>query len=364
MTLMRRTLDVRSKSRLWTLVMRTRLRRSRCSMRPGLRLTVLVGWPLTPSIFTAATPLLASAPALRRSARRKASTFNQRVDRRRFKLEPFAPFDRGRHCDNAIACADQSADHDAQRFEYPPHFAVAAFPQHDAIPVIGRILVAATIFNRLAARDAVVERNAREQLLLLLFGQATHDANRVFAVDLITRVHQPIGKLTGIGEQQQTFSVVIEAPDIDPFAVADRRQLLEHGRTSFGIVARHNFARRLVIDEHPRARLREANLDKLAVDTDFIAGAHLLTDFRGHAVHGNASSENHLLHRAPRPEPARRQHLVQALRFVEDFVSGALVLRRRQALRDPLQRQARLLHWTRGPDSRARVAPRWPLWGH
>ena len=177
-------------------------------------------------------------------------------------------------------------------------------------------------------------------------------------------MHQSVGKLTRIGEQQQTFGVVVETADVDPFAVADRRQLLEHGRTSFGIVARHNFARRLVIDEHPRARLREADLDELAVDTNFIAGAHLLTDFRGHAIHGNAPRENHLFHRAPRPEPARCQHFVQALWLVEDFVSGALVLRRRQALRDPLQRQARLLHWTRGPDSRVRVSPRRPLWGH
>ena len=240
---------------------------------------------MTTSLLAADIALVVRASALGCSARRESRTFYQRVDRRRFNLEPFASLDRGRHCDNTVARADQSDDHDAQCFEYPPHFAVASLAQHDAVPMVGRVFVAAAIFHRLAAGDAVFQRNTRDQLLLLLIRQATHDANGIFAVDFVTRVHQPVGELTGIGEQQQTLGVVIEPPYVDPFAVADRGQLLEHGRTSFGIVPRHNLARRLVIDQDARPRLRKAYLDDLAVDADFIAGTHLLTDFRGHAVH-------------------------------------------------------------------------------
>ena len=64
----------------------------------------------------------------------------------------------------------------------------------------------------------------------------------------------------------------------------------------------------------------------------------------GIAVHGDAAGDDHVLHRAARAEAARGQHLVQALRLVEDFVSGRLVLRRRAGSPRSLQRQARLLH--------------------
>ena len=66
-------------------------------------------------------------------------------------------------------------------------------------------------------------------------------------------------------------------------------------------------------------------------------------DFGGLAVHGDAPGEDHLLHRAARAEAARRQHLVQALRLGEDCRQWSVwCSRRRQALRDLLQRQARL----------------------
>src|SRR5262249_40032540 len=120
-----------------------------------------------------------------------------------------------------------------------------------------------------------------------------------------------------------------ESAHADPFSVADRRQLFEDGRTSLRIVARDDFAARLVVDENARPRLGETHLDELAVDAYFVARTDLLPDFRWHPVHGDASGDDHLLHRAARSESARRQHLVQALRLVEDFVSGAFVLRRR-----------------------------------
>ena len=98
-------------------------------------------------------------------------------------------------------------------------------------------------------------------------------------------------------------------------------------------------------------------------------GPDLLADVGRLAVHGDAAGEDHLLHRAARAEAARRQHLVQALRLGEDVVSGGAVARRRQALRDLLQRQARLLHRARrrtvpGSGSRARVALRRLWWVH
>src|SRR5207244_12814391 len=144
----------------------------------------------------------------------------------------------------------------------------------------------------------------------------------VLALDVVARWHQPIGELTGIGEQQQTFGVVIETPDADPLAVADRRQLLEHRRAAFGIVARDDLAGGLVVDEHARSRFGEADLDELAVDTDFVARADLLSDFGRHPVHRDAAGEDHLLPCAARAERARGATLGQALRFAERWYSG------------------------------------------
>ena len=194
-------------------------------------------------------------------------------------------------------------------------------------------------------------------------GEQPHHAHRVFALDLVARMHHLVGELAGIREEQQPLGVEIEATDRDPLAVADVGQLFEHRRPPLGVVARDDLAGGLVIHEDPCARLREANLHELAVDPHFVARGDFLTDVGRLAVHRDSPGEDHLLHRTARAESARGQHLVQALRLGEDLVSGRAVARWRQALRDLLQRQARLLHRARrrtvpGPGSRARVALR------
>src|SRR5205085_6750556 len=123
-------------------------------MRARLRLSVRV-WTVVPApILAASAALVASPVAVGWRAQRKSCTFNERIHRGRVEFKPFTALDRGRHGDNAVTRADQSTHHDAQRFEYSPHLAVAPFAQHDAVPVIGRILVAARVFHRLTARNA------------------------------------------------------------------------------------------------------------------------------------------------------------------------------------------------------------------
>src|SRR5574337_467271 len=69
----------------------------------------------------------------------------------------------------------------------------------------------------------------------------------------------------------------------EPFAM--RWQPLEHRRAPLGIIAGDDLARRLVVDEDARARGREAHPHDLAVDSNLVLGADLLTDFGRHPVH-------------------------------------------------------------------------------
>jgi hypothetical protein len=61
-----------------------------------------------------------------------------------------------------------------------------------------------------AARHPVVEFHALHQVLHVLLRQLAHDAHRVFAFQAKPRVHQFIGQLTRIGEQQQAFGVQVK----------------------------------------------------------------------------------------------------------------------------------------------------------
>ncbi len=183
-----------------------------------------------------------------------------------------------------------------KRLDQAAHLAVAAFLQHDVIPMIGAL--SAAVLECLDLGRAVLELDARQQRLLLFRRERADDPHRILALDLVTRVHHLVRELAGIGEQQQALGVEVEAPDRDPLAVADVGQLLEHGGPPFGIVARDDLARGLVVHENARARLGKANLHELAVDAHFVTGSDLLTHVGGLAVHGDPAGEDKLLHRA------------------------------------------------------------------
>ncbi len=198
--------------------------------------------------------------------------------------------------------------------------------------------LAAAVLDLFDVSRPVLQGDPGEQRLLLLRREEPDHADRVFALDLVARMHHPVRKFAGVGEEQEPLGVEIEATDRDPLAVADIGQLLEHRRPPFGIVARDDLAGGLVIQEDTRARLGETYLHEFAINPHFVTRRHFLPHVCGLAVHGDAAGEDHFFHRAARAEAARRQHLVQALRLGEDLVSGGLVTRRRQALVDPLHR--------------------------
>src|SRR5438067_9130476 len=147
MALVRRSLAVWPMRRLGTFVMRPRLRSPSSTVIAWSSLTLRMRRTVTACVLRVAVTLIARPPRFGRSARREASAFDQRADRRGLELDPFAALDRRRHRHRAVARADQAAHHHAQRFEDPSHLAVAALLQHDAIPMVRCILVAARVFN-------------------------------------------------------------------------------------------------------------------------------------------------------------------------------------------------------------------------
>ena len=92
------------------------------------------------------------------------------------------------------------------------------------------------------------------------------------------------------------------------------RQLLEHGRTAFRVVARGQHAFWLVIDQHFGVVAAVGGDDKLlGVEHDAVAGMHAGTDFGRRAVELHFAGLDPLLQHAARAEAGVRQYFVQAL---------------------------------------------------
>src|SRR4029079_2609721 len=117
---------------------------------------------------------------------------NERIDVGRLELLQVAALQRRRHRQHPVARADQTAHHQSERFENPPYFAIATFLQHDMIPMIRAVLIAATVGDFLAPCGTVVERDAACQRLRLLIAEPAHDSHCIFPFDFVARMHQSI----------------------------------------------------------------------------------------------------------------------------------------------------------------------------
>src|SRR5476651_1113471 len=184
----------------------------------------------------------------------------------------------------AVAGTDQARHGQADGLEHAAHLAVAAFAQDHAIPLVDGF--AAAVGDLGEVRQAVVELDAGQQLLAHTLFQLAQRAHRVFAVNAVARVHQPVGQVARGGEQQQAFGVEVEAADGQPFAGLHRRQAVEHRWTAVRVVIADDFAGRLMVDQHAR---------------------RLLAD---------AAGDDQLFHVAARTEAGLGQHLVQLRRVV------------------------------------------------
>src|SRR5438270_499021 len=120
-----------------------------------------------------------------------------------WQLAPLSRRQIARQLDRAVANADQTADAGADRLEQAPHFAFAPLPEHHPVPAIGTRR-GAFVRRRNARKRSppIVKMDASRQLFKVFPAERTLNAHRIFALDLVARVHQTVGELAGIGEQQ------------------------------------------------------------------------------------------------------------------------------------------------------------------
>ena len=163
-------------------------------------------------------------------------------------------------------------------------------------------------------RRAVFELDAALEFFEHLVRHFAVHAADVFALDLRARMHQRVGEIAVGRQQQEARRVDVEPADRDPARAFQERQLLEHRRAAFRIVARRDDAFGLVVDEHLRVFGVVADDDEaLAVHLDAIAGAHARSDRRDDGIDLHLAGFDALFEQAPGAEPRVGEDLVQAL---------------------------------------------------
>jgi len=109
-------------------------------------------------------------------------------------------------------------------------------------------------------------------------------------------MHQPVGKFTRSGKDQQPAGVEVQPPDRKPFRIADRWQFLENTDTLLGVVARHNLTLGLVIQNHAWQLCGHPELDAPAAYLNQIFRGDALTDRRRLFINLHLAGLDHLLH--------------------------------------------------------------------
>ena len=229
------------------------------------------------------------------------------------EVDPDAALQAARQHHGAVADADQPAHRQADLFEEAPHLAIAPFGDDDPVPVVSAL--AAAVFDRAETRVLAVDADAFEQLGFRLGVERAQHPHRIFALDAEARVHQLVGELARVGEQQQAFGVQVEPTDRLPLALLQARQAAEHRRAVLRVVVRDDFADRLVVRDDAWRRRHDAHPHRLAVDLDVIAERDPLAHMSRLAVDGDLAVGDQLFHVAPRADAGLRQHLVQLRRF-------------------------------------------------
>ena len=84
-------------------------------------------------------------------------------------------------------------------------------------------------------------------------------------------MHQPVGQLAVVGDQQQSPAYSSQPTHHDPAPIAQGREMLENRGSAFGIVPAGDFADRFVIGQYSPLLPEGAYLDQLAVDPDLPA---------------------------------------------------------------------------------------------
>ena len=181
-------------------------------------------------------------------------------------------------------------------FEHAPDLAIAPLVQSRPIPCVAAFPT--RIRELIERRDAVLELDSFEQTFALLGGWTSKQTYCVLALDRITRMHEPMRELTVGHEQQQARGCDIEPAHVDPPPSPRPAHVVENRLASFGIRARSDLARRLIVGEVRLNRTRLEATQRLTVNEDTFGTGQPRAELRTLAIDRDAAFSNPALNLA------------------------------------------------------------------
>src|SRR5471032_1186102 len=229
-------------------------------------------------------------------------------------LFPTATLQATRQDHRTVTGTDQARDGQADCFEHAAHFAVTAFADHHAVPLVDAFAAAISDLRKLC--QTIFQLDAGQQFLAHALFQLAQGTHGVLAVDAVARVHQTVGQITGSRKQQQTFSIEVQTTHSHPFARLHGRQTVEHGRTAIRVVMADDLASWLVVHQHAWRLFADTALYQFAIDTHMVGRQDTLANMGWLAIDGHAARNDQIFHVAARTETGFGQYLVQLGRIV------------------------------------------------
>ena len=117
-------------------------------------------------------------------------------------------------------------------------------------PAVGPL--AACRDESLEAGHAIIQFYATQEPLQRSIIDGTQYADRIFTFDFARRVHEAVGQLAIVGDEEQTLGVDIEPADGDPAATGGPGQLGEDDRSTFRITTGDDLTDWFMVEQHPR----------------------------------------------------------------------------------------------------------------
>jgi hypothetical protein len=243
--------------------------------------------------------------------RTKTNQFDQRIFHFRRQILRTPRLEARRQRNTRVTDADQTGNHGAHRFDHAANLTIPAFAQCHVIPAVHP--GAASIAELIELGRAVIELNFGSQLLDLILGQPAKYTHSIGTLDLVTRVHQPVGQFAIIRRQQQAGGIEVEAADGNPTPLANGRERAEDGWAAFRIGSGGDFAFGFVVDNYPSDRFFVRYRDFLPAHFNQITDPGHIAQLGCHTIEFDLARTDPAFDHATGPESLCGQDFLQAL---------------------------------------------------
>jgi hypothetical protein len=170
--------------------------------------------------------------------------------------------------ERAVADALQLFDMVASLLEHGTDLAVAALNERDLIPGVFGLVDELNSRWSGSRRDSLAVRQGNASAKLLNGGIAGLSAHfhKIRFWNMGRSLCQCIGKLTVVGEQQETFAGIVQTADgVD--ALFDTAQEVDNGRAAFGVAQRGDVTFRFIEQD---VNVVAGELEQLSIDADVV----------------------------------------------------------------------------------------------